>query len=140
MRLAHEACQERRRRSLVQLARRALLLDQAGIHDDDAVGDCHRLLLIMRHIDDSKIESRLQVADIVANTAAQFGIEVGQRFIEKQEQRLQDERARHCDRCCWPPDSSEGKRRSSPLRPSSEIYSAAISRARRLGTPLTIGP
>ena len=48
----HEARQERRCRPFVEIARHALLLDAAGIHDDDAVRHRHRLLLVVRDVDD----------------------------------------------------------------------------------------
>ena len=71
-----EAGEEGRGRPLVELARAALLLDAAGVHHDDAVGDRQRLLLVVRDIDHGEAEALLQLADLLAHLAAQLGVEV----------------------------------------------------------------
>ena len=76
VRLAHEAGEERRRRPLVEVARAALLLDAAGVHDDDAVRHRHRLLLVVRDVDHGEAEPLLQLADLLAHLAAQPRVEV----------------------------------------------------------------
>ncbi len=50
-RRADEAGDETCRRVVVQLVRRANLLDHAVAHHDDAVGERHRLDLVVRHVD-----------------------------------------------------------------------------------------
>ena len=85
--------EERRRRPLVEVARRALLLDAAGVHDDDAVGDRHRLLLVVRDVDHGEAEPLLQLADLLAHLAAQPGVEVAERLVEQQHRRLQHQGA-----------------------------------------------
>ena len=97
IRLAHEAGEERRRRPLVEVARGALLLDAAGVHDDDAVGHRHRLLLVVRDVDHGEAEPLLQLADLLAHLAAQPGIEVAERLVEQQHRRLQHQGAGHRD-------------------------------------------
>ena len=84
-------------RLLVEFARAALLGDLRLGHDNDPVGDRHRLLLVVRHIDDGQREAQLQRADVVAHLAAQFGVEVGERLVEEQHQRLEHQRARDRD-------------------------------------------
>src|SRR5437867_4417091 len=48
---AQEVHHESRARPLVDLLRAAFLLDAPGVHDDDAIGERHRLGLIVRHED-----------------------------------------------------------------------------------------
>ena len=95
--VAHEAGDERVARLLVELARRAFLRDHRPVHHDDAVGDGHRLGLVVRDVDDGEAQTLLQVADLLAHLAAQPRVEVRQRLVEQQHLRLEHERARDGD-------------------------------------------
>ena len=93
-RLAHEVHHETIGRRLIQRARGAILRDPCLVHHDDPVGDRQRLGLIVRDINHGQAERLLQRPDLVANVAAQPGVEVGQRLIEQQHARFQHHRPR----------------------------------------------
>ena len=82
---------------LVDRARRRDLLDPAGAHHGDAVGDRQRLLLVVRHVDDRDAEQLLQAADLAAHLDAQLGVEIGERLVEQQHMRLDHDGARDRD-------------------------------------------
>ena len=84
-------------RRAVEVARLALLDDAPAVHDDDAVGKRHRLGLVVGDVDRRDAEAALQGADILAQLLAQFGVEIGERLVEKQDVRLDDERASERD-------------------------------------------
>ncbi len=92
--VAHEARDERVARLLVELARRAFLRDGRLVHHDDAVGDRHRLGLVVRDVDDRQRQALLQLADLLAHLPAQPRVQVRQRLVEQQDRGLEHERAR----------------------------------------------
>ena len=76
------------------LARRADL-DDAAVHEDgDAVGERHRLFLVVRDVDGGDAERALQLAQLEARLEAQLGVEVGERLVEQEQARLAHDRAR----------------------------------------------
>src|SRR6185437_6411114 len=81
----------------VKRLRRAVLLDPAIPHQDDAVGHGHRLGLVVGDIDHGHAEALLQAADLGAHFVAQLGIEVGQRFVHQAQLRLGDDGAAERD-------------------------------------------
>src|SRR6185295_16713390 len=87
---------EHARRPIVDLLRCADLFDPALIHHGDAVGRRHRLELIMRYIDRGRIDTVVQVAQLAAHQAAEFGIERSQRLIHQE--------------CLWTPHDSAPER------------------------------
>ena len=68
----------------IDLIRGADLLDRALVHDDDPVGQCHRLDLVMRHIDRGDFQLALQMLDLHPHAGAQLGVKVRQRFIHQE--------------------------------------------------------
>ena len=72
--LADERCDEPRGRSLVEILRRAELLEPAEVHDADAIGDRHGLFLIVRHEYRRDARLALQLANLRAHLCAQLGI------------------------------------------------------------------
>ena len=64
------------------------------IHDDDRVGGCHRLALIVRDIDRRVLVGVVQAPDLEAHLLAQIGVEIRERFVEQQRLRFDDERPR----------------------------------------------
>ena len=90
---ADEIGDELRRRTVVDLERRADLLGLAAIHDDDAVGDRQRLFLVVRDEDGGDAELLLDRADLLAQRNADLGVERRQRLVEQQQLRLRRQRA-----------------------------------------------
>ena len=70
---------------LVELQRRAHLLDAADRQHDDAVGQRHGLHLVVRHVDHGGLELLVELGELVAHLHAQRGVQVGQRLIEKKD-------------------------------------------------------
>ena len=97
VRLADEVGDEGGGRGVVELARGSLLGDHRAVHDDDAVGDGERLLLVVGDVGDGQAELLLQLADLVADAAAELGVEVRERLVEEQHLRLEDQGARDRD-------------------------------------------
>ena len=91
--LAEEARDERRRRPLVGLVRRADLLGAALVHHHDAVGERHRLALVVRDQDGRRADGALDLAQLDLHLLAQLGVEVRQRLVEQQDLRPDHQRA-----------------------------------------------
>jgi hypothetical protein len=125
--IAHEPGDKRVARLLVELARRALLRDDRLVHHDDPVRDGHRLRLIVRHIDDRKVEALLEIADLLAHLAAQTRVQVRQRLVEKQYRRLQHQRPGDGDTLLLTSGGSEADA-SRPVRPPSQAPRAPVRR------------
>ncbi len=93
---AHELGGKARGGLAVDVGRPADLLELAGVHQSDAVGDRHRLLLVVRDIERGDAERLLQLADLAAHADAQARIEVGKRLVEQQDLRADHQRAGDC--------------------------------------------
>ncbi|TPM44090.1 hypothetical protein FJ964_19430 [Mesorhizobium sp. B2-3-2] len=91
--IAHEVGDEAVVRLVVELARRAVLRDLACIHDDDAVGDGQRVLLVVGDVGHGQLQLLLEIADLFAHAPAQLGVEVRQRLVEQQDLRFQNDGA-----------------------------------------------
>jgi hypothetical protein len=72
---ADEARHEGRLRMVVDVARRAGLLDQAVVHHHHQIGERHRLLLAVGDVDEADAELGLQALQLVAHAHAQERIE-----------------------------------------------------------------
>ena len=84
-RRADEAGNEWVGRLIVKLARRANLLNEAVAQDDDAVGQRHRLNLIVGDVDHGDAEIAMQFGDLHPHLRPQLGVEVRQRLVEQKE-------------------------------------------------------
>ena len=71
-------------RRLVDLRRRGDLHDLAVVHDRDAVGDRHRLLLVVRDDDEGQPELVLQVDQLELRLLAELLVERAERLVEEQ--------------------------------------------------------
>src|SRR5262245_13354016 len=91
---AKEARDELRARLLVDLLRRAQLLDAAGIHDGDQIGRGHGLALVVGNVDAGVVVGLVQAAHLKSHLFAQAGIEIGEGLVEQQHVRLHDQGAR----------------------------------------------
>ena len=81
-------------RALIQLARRARLLDPAPVHDHDLLGDLHRLLLVVRHEDRRHVDLLVQSAQPFAQLRPHLRVQRAERLVQQQHPRLHRQRAR----------------------------------------------
>ena len=73
-------------------------LHDAAVHEHrHAVGERHRLFLVVRDVDRGDAERALQLLQLEARFEAQLGVEVGQRLVEQEEARLAHDGARQRD-------------------------------------------
>src|SRR6266849_5654469 len=91
---AEEVRGEGARRLEIDLLRGALLHHLARVHQDHAVGDGERLLLIVRNVDHGGTDPALEPADLHAQPLADLGVEIGERLVEEQHARLHHEGTR----------------------------------------------
>ena len=82
-------------RMVVELLRRADLLDDAVVHHHDPVGQRHRLDLVVRHVDGGGADLLVHLLDLGAHLHAQLGVEVRQRLVEQEDLRIAHDRAAH---------------------------------------------
>jgi hypothetical protein len=80
----HEVRHERVRGAEVHLPRGADLVDAAGLHHRDPVGDRERLLLVVRDQDRRLPERALDLPELRPDTRPQLRVEVRQRLVEQQ--------------------------------------------------------
>src|SRR5438046_223392 len=74
--------------------RRGALVDPAVEHHRDAVGDHHRLRLIVGNVDGGDPNLALERAHVKAHLLPELGVEVGERLVEQQDVGGYDERSR----------------------------------------------
>ena len=82
---------------LVEIRRRAELLDPAGVHDRDSVRHRHRLLLVVRDVDEGDADVVLDRLQLELHLLAELEVERAERLVEEQHARLVHERAREGD-------------------------------------------
>ena len=87
-RRADEAGDEGVVRILVEIDRRADLLDAAGAQHHDPVGHGQGLGLIVRHVDHGVAEHLVQLRQLDAHLHAQLGIEIAERLVEQEHLRV----------------------------------------------------
>ena len=75
------------------LLRGAHLLDDAVLHDDDAVAQRHGLGLVVGHINKSGIDALPQLDDLGAHLVAEFGVQVGKRLVHQKDLGVADDGA-----------------------------------------------
>jgi hypothetical protein len=68
------------------------LLDPAGVHNGDTVGDGQRLQLVVGYIERCDLEGAAGSADLVAELDANLGVEGRERLVEEEHTRLDRER------------------------------------------------
>ena len=86
-----------RGRLVVELVRRADLLDAAVVHHHDAVGQRHRLDLVVGDVDRGGADLLVHLLDLDPHLDAQLGVEVGQRLVEQEHLRVAHDGAAHGD-------------------------------------------
>ena len=91
---AQEAVGESGGRLLVDLLRRAHLLDLALVHHHDAVGHLQRLFLVVGDEDRGDVQLVVQPAQPAPQLLAHLGVERAERLVQQQHLRLDRQRAR----------------------------------------------
>ena len=81
------------RRMLVELVGGAELHDPPAIEDGDAVGQRHRLDLVVGHVDGGRLQPLVQPRELVAHPDPKLRVEVRQRLVEQEDGRLANDRA-----------------------------------------------
>ncbi len=84
VRRADEARDEAVRGPVEELERGRHLLDPTVAQDDDAVGQRHRLDLVVGDVDHRRAEAVVQAGEFGPHRHAQFGVEVRQRLVEQE--------------------------------------------------------
>ena len=79
-------------RLVVDLVRRAELLDHALVHHRDLGRHGHRLDLVVGDVDDGALELAVELLDLEPHLGAELGVEVGQRLVEQEQADLLDQR------------------------------------------------
>ncbi len=92
---ADEAGDEQARRRMIDLVRGANLLDVAAVHHHHAIGQGHRLDLVMGDEHRGDADALMQLLDFLPHGAAQLGVEVRQRLVEQEHLRLAHDGAPH---------------------------------------------
>ena len=90
-----EAGDEEVGRTVVQLERRADLLDRSVVQHHDAVGHGHGFHLVVGHIDGGGLQPLMQFLDLRAHLHAQLGVEVGERLVEQEHGGIAHDSAAH---------------------------------------------
>jgi hypothetical protein len=88
---------ERGRRPLVHLARRADLKQPARTHDGDSIGQGHRLDVVVGHVERRGPQAAHELRDLSAQVARKRRVEVGERLVEEKCPRLSHDRSTHGD-------------------------------------------
>jgi hypothetical protein len=104
--------------ALIDLGRGADLLDPAIAHDDDPVGHCHRLVLVVGDEHGRDPEALLQPAQFRLHALAQALVERSERFIEQQQHRFDDQ-------CPGQPDPlllAPGQLRRQPVAVTGQLH------------------
>ena len=83
--------------SLVEVLRRAELLDAPGAHDGDPVGHRHRLFLVVGDVDEGDADLGLDPLQLELHLLAQLEVERAERLVEEQHARMVDQGPRQRD-------------------------------------------
>ena len=94
---ADEAGDELGRRPLVDLDRRADLLDLSGVHDREPVAHGERLLLVVGHVDEGDPDLLLDPLELGLHLLAQLQVERPERLVEQEHLRFVDDGPRERD-------------------------------------------
>ena len=90
--LADEAGDEAGRGSLVERLGVGELLVAAPVHHGDAVGHGHRLLLVVRHVDEGDADLALDALELDLHGLTQLEVECRERLVEQERRRQVENR------------------------------------------------
>jgi hypothetical protein len=79
---------------VVELLRRAHLLEAPGVHHGNVIGQHERFRLVVGDVDERRTEIRLQLFQLDFHVLAQLEIERAQRLVEQQQRGLEHEAPR----------------------------------------------
>ena len=94
---ADEAGDEEIARGIVQHLRGIELLDDAVLHDDDAVAHGHSLGLVVSDVDEGGVKAAVQAGDLAAHGGTELCVQVGQRLVKEEDRRITDHGAAQSD-------------------------------------------
>ena len=97
IRLADEVGREDAARSEIEVGRRADLLDLRVVHETDAVRHDHRLLLVVRDVEDGNAELGAEPLDLQLHLVSELLVERAERFVHEHDRGAVDEAAGECD-------------------------------------------
>ena len=83
--------------ALVELGRGRDLLEPPGRHDADPIAERERLLLVVGHEQGRRADADLDAPDLLAQLAADLGVERRERFVEQEDLGLDRQRASQRD-------------------------------------------
>ena len=84
-------------RGIVKHLRGVELLDQAVLHDDDAVAHGHGLGLVVGDIDEGSVQTAVQTGNLAAHGGTELRVQVGERLVQKEDGRIADHGAAEGD-------------------------------------------
>ncbi len=85
LRGADEACNKQVGGIVIQILGGIYLLDEAILHNYDAGTHGHSLGLVVGYVDEGGLQSLMQLGDLSSHLNAELSIEVGKRFIHKED-------------------------------------------------------
>src|SRR5579875_450074 len=94
---ADEACYKEVRGMVVQFLWRADLLDNATVQNSDAVAHRHSLNLVVGDVNNGGLDALMELDDVRTRLDTQLCVQVGERFIHKEDLRLTNNSATKCD-------------------------------------------
>ena len=100
------------RGTVVDLARRTHLLDDAVAHHHDAVGDRQRLLEVVGDVHARDVQPALELLQLHAHLPAELGVEIRQRLVEEQHRGREHERPGQGDALLLPAGELRGAPRA----------------------------
>ena len=84
-------------RVVIELVRRADLLDDAAVHDHDPIGQRHGLDLVVGDVDGRGAHLLVHLLDLGAHLHPELGVEVRQRLVEQEHLGIAHDGAAHGD-------------------------------------------
>ena len=113
----------------VELLGRAALCDDAVVHHDDLVADRERLALVVRDVGHRELQALLQVRISSRISRRRRASRLDSGSSNSSTAGSSTSARASATRCCWPPESSLGRRSSKPTSPTPR--SASRARAAR---------
>ena len=82
-------------------------------HHRDAIAHDERFLLVVGDVDERDADLALDAHQLELHLLAELEVEGAERFVEQEHGRLVHQGAApSATRCCWPPESCDGRRSS----------------------------